>query len=62
MNVDFYSADKIKSIQKDGFSIPFFSERQGFFIETETNQIFVVLENSKMEELKNYIKENSRFA
>ena len=36
MNVDFYSADKIKSIQKDGFTIPFFSDSQGFFVETES--------------------------
>ena len=35
MNVAFYGADKIKSIQKDGFTVPFFSERQGFFVETE---------------------------
>ena len=37
MNVDFYGADKIKSIQKDGFTIPFLSERQGFFMETESD-------------------------
>ena len=37
MNVEFYNTDKIKSIQTGSFTVPFFSERQGFFVETETH-------------------------
>ncbi len=54
MNVDFYSADKIKSIQKDGFTVPFFSERQGFFIETETGAEEISLIPCKTGFLGNY--------
>ena len=54
MNVAFYGADKIKSIHTEGFTVPFFSERQGFFVETESGEEEISLTSCETGFVGNY--------
>jgi len=44
MNIEFYGTDQIKSIRTERFTVPFLSQRQGFFVETESDTAEISLQ------------------